>query len=58
MMSFAPIIILLIYLVIIMFIVYFLLKVLQFMKTKSENDRLLIQKVEELSQKLNEMKRM
>ncbi|MDY0393956.1 hypothetical protein ACFSMW_16195 [Virgibacillus halophilus] len=54
--SFTPLIILLIYLLIIGFIAYFLINVLLFMRRKSHSDDLLKQKIEELTRKLGEQK--
>jgi preprotein translocase subunit YajC len=55
--SFAPILVLLIYLSIFGFIIYFLINILQFMRRKNENDLLLLQKIDELAKKLDELKR-
>lgn len=54
--AFIPLIILLVYVLIICFAVYFLITILRFMKDKTQNDGLLLQKVDELSQKLDELK--
>lgn len=53
MISFAPLLSLFIYLLIIVFIVYFIMSVLQFIKTKSQHDVLLLQKMEEIAEKLD-----
>jgi preprotein translocase subunit YajC len=55
--SFAPILVLLIYLSIFGFIIYFLINILQFMRRKNDNDLLLLQKIDELAKKLDELKR-
>ncbi|MBU5213138.1 hypothetical protein BLX88_16855 [Bacillus obstructivus] len=57
MITFAPIMILLIYLLIFGFIAYFLINVLQFMRRKNHNDGLLLQKIDELSKKIDELKK-
>lgn len=57
MFSVAPLIVILIYILIISFLVYFLVKVLRYMKRKSDNDSLLIQKIDELSKNLSEFKK-
>ncbi|MFC7746922.1 DUF4083 family protein [Lentibacillus kimchii] len=49
-------IMMLIYLAIFAFVVYFLISVLQFMRTKSHNDKLLLHKMDDISQKLDELK--
>jgi len=53
---FGSFIIMIIYLLIFGFIVYFLTSVLQFMRRKNDNDRLLIQKIDELTQKIDDLK--
>lgn len=53
MISFAPLLSLFIYLLIIVFIVYFIMSVLQFIKTKSQHDVLLLQIMEEIAEKLD-----
>jgi hypothetical protein len=55
--SFAPILALLIYLSIFGFIIYFLINILQLMRRKNDNDLLLLQKIDELAKKLDELKR-
>jgi hypothetical protein len=55
--SFAPILILLIYLSIFGFIIYLLINILQFMRRKNDNDLLLLQKIDELAKKLDELKK-
>ena len=55
--SFAPLILMFIYLFILIFISYFLISVLQFMRQKNKDDALLLQKVDELSKQLEELKK-
>jgi preprotein translocase subunit YajC len=55
--SFAPILVLLIYLSIFGFIIYFLINILQLRRRKNDNDLLLLQKIDELAKKLDELKR-
>lgn len=57
MISFAPILVLLIYLSVFGFIIYFLINILQFMRRKNHNDLLLLQKIDELAKKLDELKK-
>lgn len=46
-------VVILIYLAVLGFIAYFLISVLQFMRRKNKNDQLLLQKLDELSKKLD-----
>lgn len=55
--TFALIIPLVINLLIFGFIAYFLINVLQFMRNKNHNDEYLAQKINEISKKLDEMKK-
>jgi len=55
--SFAPLILMFIYLFILIFIGYFLISVLQFMRQKNKDDALLLQKMDELSKQLEELKK-
>ena len=54
MIYYASILSIIIYLLIFGFIVYFLISVMRFMRRKNENDRLLLQKIDELTQKIDE----
>lgn len=56
MFAFASMVSFLIYILIIVFIAYFLITVVSFMKKKNHSDELLLQKIDELTQKLEELK--
>ncbi len=54
--SFLPFIFSLIYILVIVFVAYFLITAVLFMKKKNRSDELLLQKIDELSQRLGELK--
>ncbi|WP_172372380.1 hypothetical protein [Sporosarcina jiandibaonis] len=56
MFSFLPFIFSLIYILVIVFVAYFLITAVLFMKKKNRSDELLLQKIDELSQRLGELK--
>lgn len=57
MIAFASMVSFLIYVLIIVFIVYFLITLILFMKKKNRSDELLVQKIDELSHRVDELKK-